>query len=93
MRQMKTVLDDLGVGYKMPLQPVNLQVRGGPSPFGARQRRGSNDTAGTNDNGAGFRLNLDPRFLTPDALGNGARIGGSMYQPQSDGFRRTDASG
>jgi len=91
MRQMKTVLDDLDVSYKMPLQPVQLQVRGGPSPFGVRNRRGSNDTAGTNDNG--FKLNLDPRFLTPDALGNGARSGMNMYQPQTDSYRRTDASG
>lgn len=90
MRQMKVVLDDLDISYKLPLQPIQLQVRGGPSPFGSKPRRNSNDTAGTNDNG--FRLNLDPRFLTPEALGNGARIGSSMYKPGSDTLRRTDAS-
>lgn len=87
MRQMKLVLDDLGVTYKLPLQPVQLQVRGGPSPFGTKQRRGSNDTAGTADNG--FKMSIDPRFLSPEALGNaGGRTGTSL-----ETLRRTDASG
>lgn len=90
MRHMKTVLDELNVTYTLPVQPVQLQVRGGQSPF--RSRRGSNSSnAGPGYNTSATPSNIDSRFLSPDALGNGARIGGGSYQP-SDINRRTDAS-
>ena len=66
MRHMKTVLDELNVTYSLPVQPVQLQLRGGPSPFQTRQNGSS-----TSSN-AGRSLNS--RFLSPDVLGNGARI-------------------
>lgn len=79
MRHMKTSLDELGVVYKLPLQPVQLQMRGGSAPWNPNPQGGNNTQGGTH----GFNISTDNRFLSPDVLGNGARIGGSSFQPGS----------
>ena len=91
MRHMKTVLDDLGVSYKLPLQPVQLHVRSGapPTSFGSGGRRGSNSSGNGNNNG-GLRTNVDPRFLSADALGNGAKISAGTFGLSNQTLRRTD---
>lgn len=77
MRHMKTSLDELGIAYKLPLQPVQLQVRGGAAPWNPNSQGSNNVQGGTQ----GFNLMPDNRFLSPDVLGNGARIGGGSFQP------------
>lgn len=91
MRHMKTVLDDLGVSYKLPLQPVQLHVRSGapPSSFGSGGRRGSNSSGNGNNNG-GLRTNIDPRYLSADALGNGAKVNAGTFGLSNQTLRRTD---
>ena len=86
MRHLKTCLDELGVTYNLPIQPVSLQVRGGQNPFN-KARRGSTSTTSNNDSHAGPVT--DSRFLSPESLGNGARIGGQGYQPPSGTGQRS----
>ena len=73
MRHMKTVLDDLRVTYNLPVQPVHLQMRGGPSPFQGRQSLSGKPETGNLQKRSD---SINKRFLSPDSLGNGARIGG-----------------
>lgn len=75
---MKISLDELGITYKLPLQPVQLQMRGGTAPWNPNQNSSNNNNqAGTH----GFKISSGNQFLSPDALGNGARIGGGSFQP------------
>ena len=74
---MKQSLDELDIAYKLPLQPVQLQVRGGPAPWNPNPGNASNAQSSTH----GFNIAPDNRFLSPDALGNGARINGGSFQP------------
>lgn len=77
MRHMKVSLDELGIAYKLPLQPVQLQIRGGPAPWNPNAQGTNNGQVGTQ----GFTVPSNNQFLSPDALGNGARIGGGSFQP------------
>lgn len=77
MRHMKTSLDELGIAYKLPLQPVQLQVRGGAAPWNANSQGSNNSQGGTH----GFNIAPDNGFLSPDVLGSGTRIAGGSFQP------------
>jgi hypothetical protein len=76
MRHMKTSLDELDITYRLPLQPVQLEMRGGQAPW--------NPNAGKNGSSAGDKglsSTQNNRFLSPDALGNGGRVNANTFQP------------
>ena len=81
MRHMKECLDELNIAYKLPLQPIQLQVRGGLAPWNPNPSNSTNNQAGTQAGTHGFNIAPDSRFLSPDARGNGARINGGNFQP------------
>lgn len=85
MKHLKTVLDELGVNYKLPPQPVHLQVRGGQSPFLPRDRMSAATPASAHPSQASnaFGLRLDTRYLSADALGNAGRVSGLGYGSRS----------